>query len=97
MTAASKALPTRNPAVTAAEKAMEPDMQQPEERVIPLLSVPLKSRKNGPAAAIAASAPAGSVPGTVNDIAARCMASAVKDKAACERRLAASGPAKSRR
>jgi hypothetical protein len=37
------------------------------------------------------------VPGAVNDVVARCMASSTKDKAACERGQAASGPVKSKR
>lgn len=90
MTAASRANPPRNPAIVAAENAKEPGVQRPEERVIPQISVPLKSR-NVPDPA-ASSAPAG-VPGVVNDGAARCLAMrGAAEKAACERRLAASAP-----
>jgi len=67
-------------------------VQRPEERVIPQISVPLKSRK-GAVPATTASVPAGSVPGAVNDVAARCLASgSAAERAACERRLAASAP-----
>jgi hypothetical protein len=91
--AASGVVPSRNAAVMAAENAKEPGAQRPEERVVPQLSVPLQSRKSKLAAAAAASAPAGNVPGTVNDAAARCLAARDADeKAACERRLAASAP-----
>lgn len=90
MTAASKAVPARNTAITAAENVKEPGSQRPDERVIPQISIPLKSRRG---AATAASAPAGSIVGRVNEGAARCMAAGdASDKAACERGLAASGP-----
>ncbi len=88
-------MPTRNAAITASENAKEPGNQRPEERVIPQISVPLKSRANPNTAVTPASAPAGNVPGTVNDGAARCMAlSSAGEKAACERRLPASGPSR---
>ncbi|KQY85431.1 MULTISPECIES: hypothetical protein [Roseateles] len=94
--AASRAMPARNPAITAAENAKEPGVQRPEERVIPQISVPLKSR-NSTLPALSASAPAGSRPGTVNDDAARCLARSGAEKAACERALAASAPVKAAR
>jgi hypothetical protein len=94
-TAASRAVPVRNPAVVAAENAKEPGAQRPEERVIPQLSVPLQSRRNAALAAAAASAPPGSVPGAVNDGAARCLAArSASERAACERGLPASAPVK---
>ncbi|KQV47390.1 hypothetical protein ASC95_24825 [Pelomonas sp. Root1217] len=96
VTAASRQVPTRNAAITASENAREPGNQRPEERVIPQISIPLKPREGTIAAATAASAPAGNVPGGVDDGAARCLASA-SDRAACERGLAASGPVKSKR
>jgi hypothetical protein len=89
---ASRAAPARNPAITAAENAKEPGVQRPEERVIPQISVPLKSRQGS--AAAPASAPAGGRPAAVNDGAARCLASSGSDKAACERGSAASAPVK---
>jgi len=89
MTVASNPLPAQSPAVRAAENAKEPGEQRPEERVIPQLSVPLKSRKSAANAEIAASVPAGSVPGAVNDAAARCLAKSGAEKAACERAAAA--------
>lgn len=90
-TAASRQVPERNPAIRAAENAKEPGVQRPDERVIPQISVPLRSRNIVPAA----SAPAGSIPGGVNDDAARCLAArTAQDKAACERGAAASLPAK---
>lgn len=96
-TAASKS-PTRSAAVRAAENAKEPGNQRPEERVIPQISLPLKSRHGTATAATTASAPAGSVPGRVNEGVARCMAATGDaEKAACERGLAASGPVKSER
>lgn len=92
-TAASRQVPTRNPAIRAAENAKEPGVQRPDERVIPQISVPLRSRNITPAAL--ASAPAGSIPGGVNDDAARCVAAGTaQEKAACERGAAASLPAK---
>ncbi|RZA17361.1 MAG: hypothetical protein EOP93_13455 [Lysobacteraceae bacterium] len=95
MSAASRQVPTRNAAITASENAKEPGNQRPEERVIPQISIPLKPRNSPPAAAITASAPAGTVPGGVNESAARCLATRnVIEKAACERGLAASAPAK---
>jgi len=95
LTAASKAVPTRSPAITAAENAKEPGNQRPEERVIPQISIPLKSRNVSPPAATATSAPAVSRPGGVNEGAARCLAVGDADgRAACERALAASGPVK---
>lgn len=97
MTAASRQVPTRNAAITAAENAKEPGNQRPEERVIPQIRIPLKPR-NSAAAATIASAPAGNVPGGVDDGAARCMAAgSASEKAACESGLAASGPVKSKR
>ena len=96
--AASRAMPARNPAITAAENAKEPGVQRPEERVIPQISVPLKPRNSGAAAAATASAPVGSVPGAVNDMAARCKAASdAADKAACQRRPAASEPVEPKR
>lgn len=98
VTAASRVVPTRNAAVMAAENAKEPGVQRPEERVIPQISVPLKPRNSGAAAAATASAPVGSVPGAVNDMAARCMAASdAADKAACQRRPAASEPVEPKR
>lgn len=96
--AASQPVPSRNAAVRAAENAKEPGNQRPEERVVPQISIPLKSRNIAPTPAIAASAP-GNVPGGVDDGAARCLASrSAGEKAACERGLkaglAASGPVK---
>ena len=90
--AASKAILNRSTAVRAAEKANEPGTLQPEQRVIPQISVPLR-RSNGPSpAAPSASLPAGTVSGAVNDGAARCLATgAAKASAACERRAPASG------
>ncbi|WP_457422721.1 hypothetical protein [Roseateles sp. P5_E7] len=97
MTAASKQVPTRNAAITAAENAKEPGNQRPEERVIPQIRIPLKSRRNA-AAATTPSVPTGNVLGGVDDGAARCMAAGnATDKAACERGLAASAPVKSQR
>ena len=98
VTAASRQAPTRNAAVMASENAKEPGNQRPEERVIPQISIPLRNRNVMPLAAIPASAPIGSVPGRVNEGAARCLAiSSASEKAACERGLAASGPVKSER
>ena len=98
MTAASKQVPTRNAAVTAAENAKEPGNQRPEERVIPQISIPLKPRGSTAAAATPTSVPAGRVSGGVDDGAARCLAiGSASEKAACERGLAASGPVKSQR
>jgi len=97
MTAASKQVPTRNAAVMAAENAKEPGNQRPEERVVPQIRIPLKSRSNA-AAATTPSVPTGNVLGGVDDGAARCMAAGnATDKAACERGLAASAPVKSQR
>jgi hypothetical protein len=94
-TAASRQVPARNPAVTASENAKEPGNQRPEERVVPQISIPLKSRSSIAAAASVASGPVGSVPGGVDDGAARCLAAgSASEKVACERRLAASAPAK---
>ena len=95
MTAASKQ-PARSPAVAAAENAMEPGTQRPEERVVPQISVSLRSKNvsAAPTTAAAASAPLGSVPGAVNDGVARCLAaSSARGQAACKRALAASRPA----
>ena len=90
--AASKAILNRSTAVRAAEKANEPGTLQPEQRVIPQISVPLRRSNSPTPAAPAASLPAGSVAGAVNDGAARCLASgAEKASAACERRPPASG------
>lgn len=95
MTAASRQLPTRNPALTAAENAREPGNQRPEERVIPQLSIPLARGQGAAKAGPAASAPPGSVPGGVDDGAARCLAAkSPQAKAACERSRPASGPVK---
>lgn len=97
MTAASKQIPTRNAAILAAENAKEPGNQRPEERVIPQIRIPLKSR-TGPAAETNTAVPAGTVPGGVDDGAARCLtAKTAADKATCERRLAASAPTTSPR
>lgn len=96
--AASKPIPIRSPAVKAAENANEPGKLRPEQRVIPQISLPLKGNNLASPMAPAASLPAGSVPGAVNDGAARCLAtSGAKDLAACERGLPASGPLKMRR
>ncbi len=93
--AASKPILPRSTAVRAAEKSNEPGTLRPEQRVIPQISMPLKSANSPSPAAPAASLPAGSVPGAVNDGAARCRASSgAKEMAACERGLAASGPLK---
>ena len=98
MTAASKQVPTRNAAVMAAENAKEPGNQRPEERVIPQIRWPLQSRSSAAAAAATASAPAGQVPGGVDDGAARCLAAgSANEKLACERGLTASAPMKSKR
>lgn len=87
MTAASQVVPTRNATVRAAENAKAPGVQRPEERVTPQLSVPLRSRS-----VTAAAAPA-SLPGAIDDGAARCLAVATAAaRAACERGLAASAP-----
>lgn len=94
MTAASRLVPERNAAITAAENAKEPGVQRPEERVIPQISIPLRNRNIAPTPAVPASAVPGSVPGRVNEGAARCLAmETAAEKAACERRLA-SQPAK---
>jgi hypothetical protein len=94
MTAASRANPPRNPAITAAENAKEPGGQRPEERVIPQISVPLVRKGSPVSAAATASAPTGSIPGAVNDSAARCLAAGTAgQKAACER-AAATSPVK---
>ena len=96
--AASRLNQTRSPAVRAAEKAKEPGILQPEQRVIPQISVPLKNRNSPSPATPAASLPAGSVSGAVNDDAARCLAAdGAKLKAACERGRPASGPASTMR
>lgn len=97
MTAASKQVPTRNAAVMAAENAKEPGNQRPDERVIPQIRIPLKSR-NSAATTTATSVPPGNMPGGVDDGAARCLAAgSASEKAACERGLAASGPVKPQR
>ncbi|MDR7333311.1 hypothetical protein [Roseateles asaccharophilus] len=96
-TAASKTVPARNPVLTAAENAKEPGVQRPDERVIPQISVPLRSRQSTILAAAAASVPAGRASGVVNDAAARCLASSGSEKAACERDAAASRPAQPKR
>lgn len=84
--------PPRNPAAVAAENAKEPGAQRPDERVIPQITLPLRAKT---VPATGASAPTGSLPGAVNDGAARCLAAGTAaDKAACERRLAASTPSK---
>ena len=94
--AASKPIPSRSAAVKAAENANEPGKLSPEQRVIPQIVLPLKGR-NDPSPA-AASLPVGSVPGAVDDGAARCLASSdAAEKAACERGLAASGTVKTGR
>lgn len=85
MRAASKPIPAQSPAVAAAENAKEPGAQRPEERVVPQVSIPLKGRKGAFPATSAASA---TVPGGINEAAARCKAAA--DREACERGLAAS-------
>ncbi len=83
---ASTPIQTRSPAVRAAEKAKEPGILQPEQRVIPQISVPLKRANSATPATPAASRPAGSVAGTVNDGVARCVAASdAAEKAACER------------
>jgi len=97
MTAASRQVPTRNAAVMAAENAKEPGSQRPDERVIPQIRIPLKSR-NSAAASTTTPVPPGNVPGGVDDGAARCLAVAsVSERLACERRLAASAPMKPQR
>ncbi|MDR7268142.1 putative component of type VI protein secretion system [Pelomonas saccharophila] len=97
-TAASRVAPDRNPALTASENAKEPGVQRPEERVVPQISVPLRSRNITAPAAPPASAPVGSRPGGVNDAAARCLAAdSAKTKAACEGAGKASEPAKAAR
>jgi hypothetical protein len=94
-TAASRIVPTRNAALTAAENAKEPGAQRPEEKVIPQLSLPLRTRPEK-AVAAAASGPSNGT-GALNDGAARCLATAnAAEKAACERSVAASAPAKPR-
>lgn len=97
-TAASRAIPNRNAAVTASENAKEPGVQRPEERVVPQISVPLRSRNITAPAATPASPPVGSLPGGVNDAAARCLAADnAKARAACELAGKASEPAKGAR
>jgi len=94
-TAASRIVPTRNAAITAAENAKEPGAQRPEEKVIPQISLPLRTRPEKAVAAAASGPTIGT--GAVNDGAARCLATAnPADKADCERRLAASAPMKPR-
>ncbi len=89
--AGSRATSVRSPAVRAAEKAQEPGVLAPEQRVVPQITVPLKPRAASLPAAPPASLPAGTVPGIVNDGAARCLASAsAREKAACEAGKAAS-------
>jgi hypothetical protein len=99
MTAASRQLPARNPVFTASENAKEPGNQRPEERVIPQISIPLKSRNlTAPAAATASSAPSSGLPGGIDEGAARCLAlSSTAAKAACENRRAASMPERTSR
>ena len=98
MPAASQAIPLRSTAVKAAENANEPGKLRPEQRVIPQISVPLKGNPGLSPAAPVTTLPAGSVPGAVNDGAARCLAtSGAKEMAACERGLPASGPLRMRR
>ncbi|RZL39707.1 MAG: hypothetical protein EOP35_03090 [Rubrivivax sp.] len=95
MTAASRQVPTRNPALTAAENTREPGNQRPEERVIPQISIPFKSRNSTVPSATTAPMPAANVPGGVDDGAARCLAAgSASQRSACERGLAASGPMK---
>jgi uncharacterized iron-regulated membrane protein len=94
MTAASRVAPVRNAAITAAENAKEPGNQRPEERVTPQISIPLKSRSGVLLPAQAGSAPAAAT-GGVNEGVARCLATSdAGGKAACERALAASAPAR---
>lgn len=89
--AASRVMPSRNAAVMAAENAKEPGVMRPEERVVPQIAVPLRSRTT---ARVAASAPAGGAPGAVNDKAARCLAAAgPAQRARCERERAAAAAA----
>lgn len=84
-TAASRMVPTRNAAVTAAENAKEPGTQRPEQKVIPQISLPLRTRPEKAVAAAASGPTMGT--GAVNDGAARCLAAgSATDKAACERR-----------
>ena len=95
MSAASTPMPLRSPAVKAAENANEPGKLRPEQRVIPQITVPLKGSNSPSPAAPSASLNVGSVPGAVNDGAARCLAtSGPKEMAACERGFPASGPLK---
>ncbi len=71
---------------------------RPEERVIPQISVPLKTRNTVDVAAPSASRPAGSRPGAINDGAARCLATEASERAACEQRESAtSAPVKTAR
>jgi hypothetical protein len=94
MTAASRQVPDRNPTLTAAENTREPGDRRPEERVVPQISIPLKSRSAALAPVAAASTPVAAVPGGVDDAAARCLATRNPvEKAACERALPASAPA----
>ena len=98
MPAASQPIPTRSTAVKAAENSNEPGRLRPEQRVIPQISLPLKGSNTPSPADPAASLPAGSVPGAVNDGTARCLAtSGAKERAACERGLPAPGPLTPRR
>ncbi|HEY9106380.1 MAG TPA: hypothetical protein VIN58_06855 [Roseateles sp.] len=95
VTAASRIVPTRNAAVTAAENAKEPGAQRPEEKVIPQISLPLRTRPEKAVAAAASGPSTGA--GALNDGAARCLATAnTAEKAACERGVSASAPAKPR-
>jgi len=89
--AASRLVPPRNPALTAAENAQETGNPRPEGRLLPQIAVPFGARRIANNAELAGSAPPGSVPGRVNPGAARCLAmSSPAEKAACERGLAAS-------
>lgn len=98
MTAASKVVPMRNPAILAAENAREPGTQRPEERVIPQISVPLKSRNIALPVATAASTAVGGRPGAIDDSAARCLAGgSAKERLACEAAARASEPSKASR
>lgn len=88
--------PSRSPAVKAAQKATEPGgTLRPAERVVPQVSIPIKQISGPVTAPIpnSASMPGGSVPGAINDGAARCLATRTAvEKAACERQMAASAP-----
>ncbi len=80
-----------SPAVQAAERARMPGELGPDKPAVPQIAVPLPGRRAaGPAASAAAAA---TVPGGIDDDAARC--TAIKSKSqrqACRARVAASAP-----